>query len=223
MSANQPTQPEQQQLLEDRLFFHFRGWTWSERAHDTSSWLWDLAMTFSVMAYANGPARTASSEIVPSSRAFLPHVSRMPLWRKHKTPAPEREKRSAAQLKSEGALKSSQPTIASVLKLDINKPREQNIANCVISRFDKQHFQRMLAELIVSSNQFFSFVENPILRDIFDSLSPSVSIQHANLSARAIQYKIIQQYKCHKRKVIHVLNNAPGLLHISFDGWTSRN
>ncbi|KAK8869381.1 Acyl-coenzyme A thioesterase 8 [Apiospora arundinis] len=30
-----------QQLLENRLFSHFRGWTWSERGRDTSSWLWD--------------------------------------------------------------------------------------------------------------------------------------------------------------------------------------
>ena len=145
------------------------------------------------------------------------------LWREHKTPAPEGGKRSTAQLKSEGALKPNQATIASVLKLDVNKPREQNIANCFISRFDKQHFQRMLVELIVSSNQSFSFTENPILREIFDYLSPSVSIQRANLSARAIRYKIIQEYNRHKQKVIEVLRNSPGLLHISFDGWTSRN
>ncbi|RKK93598.1 hypothetical protein BFJ70_g17727, partial [Fusarium oxysporum] len=116
-----------------------------------------------------------------------------------------------------------QPTIASVLKLDVNKPTEQNIANSFISRFDKQHFQRLLVELIVSSNQSFSFAENPILREIFDYLSPSVSIQHANLSARAVRYKIIQEYNRHKQTVIEVLRNSPGALHISFDGWTSRN
>ncbi|KAI8416761.1 hypothetical protein FOFC_03074 [Fusarium oxysporum] len=143
--------------------------------------------------------------------------------REHKTPAPEGEKKSTAQLKSEGALKSSQPTIASVLKLDVNKPTEQNIANSFISRFDKQHFQRLLVELIVSSNQSFSFAENPILREIFDYLSPSVSIQHANLCARAVRYKIIQEYNRHKQTVIEVLRNSPGALHISFDGWTSRN
>ncbi|KAF6515700.1 hypothetical protein HZS61_004441 [Fusarium oxysporum f. sp. conglutinans] len=115
------------------------------------------------------------------------------------------------------------PTIASVLKLDVNKPTEQNIANSFISRFDKQHFQRMLVELIVSSNQSFSFAENPILREIFGYLNPSVSIQHANLSATAVRYKIIQEYNRHKQKVIEVLRDSPGALHISFDGWTSRN
>ncbi|RYC77441.1 hypothetical protein BFJ63_vAg19686, partial [Fusarium oxysporum f. sp. narcissi] len=140
------------------------------------------------------------------------------LWREHKTPAPEGEKKSTAQLKSEGALKSNQLTIASVSKLDVNKPTEQNIANNITSRFDKQYFQRMLVELIVSSNQSLSFAENPILQETFDYLNPSVSIQHANLTARAVRYKIIQEYGRHRQKVIEVLRNSPGAFHFSFDG-----
>ncbi|PQK15635.1 hypothetical protein BB8028_0005g11470 [Beauveria bassiana] len=198
MSANQPAQPDQQQLLEDRLFRHFRGWTWSERARDTSSWLWD----FGYDIQRHGVRKWACKDCVLRNSPIIASFSSSGL---------------------QNAANHLWPTIASVLKLDVNKPREQNIANCVISRFDKQHFQRMLVELIVSSNQSFSFVENPILRDIFDYLSPSVSIQRANLSARAIRCKIIQQYNRHKKKVIDVLKNAPGLLHISFDGWTSRN
>jgi hypothetical protein len=68
-----------------------------------------------------------------------------------------------------------------------------------------------------------SFAENPILQEIFDYLNPSVSIQRANLTARAVRYKIIQEYDRHRQKVIEVLRNSPGALHISFDGWTSRN
>ncbi|KAM5527209.1 hAT family dimerization domain protein [Fusarium oxysporum f. sp. phaseoli] len=96
-------------------------------------------------------------------------------------------------------------------------------ANNIISRFDKQYFQRMLVELIVSSNQSLSFAENPTLQEIFAYLNPSVSIQRANLTARAVRYKIIQEYDRHRQKVIEVLRNSPGALHISFDGWTSRN
>ena len=85
-------------------------------------------------------------------------------------------------------------------------------------------FYRLNSSLIFYClSKSFSFTENPILREIFDYLSPSVSIQHANLSARALRYKIIQEYNRHKQKVIEVLRNSPGLLHISFDGWTSRN
>ncbi|RKK06426.1 hypothetical protein BFJ65_g4629 [Fusarium oxysporum f. sp. cepae] len=228
MSAKpgQPGQPGQQQQLEDRLFRHFRGWNWSERARDTSSWLWD----FGYDIQRHGLRKWACKDCILGNRPIIATFTSSGLqnaanhlWREHKTSAPEGEKKSTAQLKSEGALKSSQPTIASVLKLDVNKPTEQNIANSFISRFDKQHFQRLLVELIVSSNQSFSFAENPILREIFDYLSPSVSIQHANLSARAVRYKIIQEYNRHKQTVIEVLRNSPGALHISFDGWTSRN
>ncbi|KAG6989601.1 hypothetical protein FocnCong_v021165 [Fusarium oxysporum f. sp. conglutinans] len=220
------TQPGQQQQLEDRLFHHFRGWAWSERAHDTSSWLWD----FGYDIQRHGLRKWACKDCILGNRPIIASFTSSGLqnaanhlWREHKTPAPEGEKKSTAQLKSECVLKSNQPTIASVLKLDVNKPTEQNIANSFISRFDKQHFQRMLVELIVSSNQSFSFAENPILREIFGYLNPSVSIQHANLSATAVRYKIIQEYNRHKQKVIEVLRDSPGALHISFDGWTSRN
>ncbi|KAG7423473.1 hypothetical protein Forpi1262_v014466 [Fusarium oxysporum f. sp. raphani] len=220
------TQPGQQQHLEDRLFHHFRGWAWSERARDTSSWLWD----FGYDIQRHGLRKWACKDCILGHRPIIASFTSSGLqnaanhlWREHKTPAPEGEKKSTAQLKSECVLKSNQPTIASVLKLDVNKPTEQNIANSFISRFDKQHFQRMLVELIVSSNQSFSFAENPILREIFGYLNPSVSIQHANLSATAVRYKIIQEYNRHKQKVIEVLRDSPGALHISFDGWTSRN
>ncbi|KAG6979451.1 hypothetical protein FOFC_17288 [Fusarium oxysporum] len=220
------TQPGQQQHLEDRLFRHFRGWTWSERSRDTSSWLWD----FGYDIQRHGLRKWACKDCILVNRPTIASFTSSGLqnaanhlWREHKTPAPEGEKKSTAQLKSEGALKSNQPTIASVLKLDVNKPTEQNIANNIISRFDKQHFQRMLVELIVSSNQSLSFAENPTLQEIFDYLDPSVSIQRANLTARAVRYKIIQEYDRHRQKVIEALRNSPGALHISFDGWTSRN
>ncbi|KAG7001716.1 hypothetical protein FocnCong_v011310 [Fusarium oxysporum f. sp. conglutinans] len=190
------TQPGQQQHLEDRLFRHFRGWTWSERSRDTSSWLWD----FGYDIQRHGLRKWACKDCILVNRPTIASFTSSGLqnaanhlWREHKTPAPEGEKKSTAQLKSEGALKSNQPTIASVLKLDVNKPTEQNIANNIISRFDKQYFQRMLVELIVSNNQSLSFAENPILQEIFDYLNPSVSIQRANLTARAVRYKIIQE------------------------------
>ncbi|KAI8396539.1 hypothetical protein FOFC_21087 [Fusarium oxysporum] len=220
------TQPGQQQHLEDRLFHHFRGWAWSERARDTSSWLWD----FGYDIQRHGLRKWACKDCILGNRPIIASFTSSGLqnaanhlWREHKTPAPEGEKKSTAQLKSECVLKSNQPTIASVLKLDVNKPTEQNIANNIISRFDKQYFQRMLVELIVSNNQSLSFAENPILQEIFDYLNPSVSIQRANLTARAVRYKIIQEYDRHRQKVIEVLRDSPGALHISFDGWTSRN
>ncbi|KAJ3455604.1 hypothetical protein MRS44_017086 [Fusarium solani] len=214
MSTNQSAQLGQQQHLEGRLFRHFRGWTWSERARDTSSSLWD----FGYDIQRDGLRKWACKDYILGNRPIIasftssgPQNAANHLWREHKTPAPEGEK-STAQLKSEGALKSNQPTIAFVLKLDVNKPTEQNIANSFMSRFGKQHFQRMLFDLIVSSNQSFPFAENPILREIFDYLNPSVSIQRANLSVRTVRYKVIQEYNHYKQKVIEVLRNSPGAI-----------
>ncbi|RYC77012.1 hypothetical protein BFJ63_vAg20113, partial [Fusarium oxysporum f. sp. narcissi] len=138
------TQPGQQQHLEDRLFHHFRGWAWSERARDTSSWLLDFCYPIQL----HGLLKWACKDCILGNRPIIASFTSSGLqnaanhlWREHKTPAPEGEKKSTAQLKSECVLKSNQPTIASVLKLDVNKPTEQNIANSFISRFDKQHFQ----------------------------------------------------------------------------------
>ncbi|EGU86243.1 hypothetical protein FOXB_03239 [Fusarium oxysporum f. sp. conglutinans Fo5176] len=199
-------QPGQQQHLEDRLFRHCRGWTcYDIQRHGLRKWACKdciLVNRPTIASFTSSGLQNAANH----------------LWREHKTPAPEGEKKSTAQLKSEGTLKSNQPTIASVSKLDVNKPTEQNIANNIISRFDKQYFQRMLVELIVSNNQSLSFAENPILQEIFDYLNPSASIQRANLTARAVRYKIIQEYGRHRQKVIEVLRNSPGALHISFDG-----
>ncbi|KAM3450013.1 hypothetical protein NHJ6243_009879 [Beauveria neobassiana] len=146
-----PVQAEQQKLLEDRLFRHFKGWTWSERARDTSSWLWD----FGCDIQRHGARKWACKHCILMNRPSIASFASSGLqnaanhlWREHKIPAPTREKRSTAQLKSEGAPESKQPTITSALKLNINKPREQTIANYIISRFNKQHFQRMLVELI---------------------------------------------------------------------------
>ena len=65
MPANQPAQPEQQQLLEDRLFRHFRGWTWSERARDTSSWLWDFGYDSARRAFIQPEGRIFSQKEEP--------------------------------------------------------------------------------------------------------------------------------------------------------------
>jgi hypothetical protein len=111
------------------LFRHFRGWTWSERSRDTSSWLWD----FGYDIQRHGLRKWACKDCILVNRPTIASFTSSGLqnaanhlWREHKTPAPEGEKKSTAQLKSEGALKSNQPTIASVLKLDVNKPTEQN-------------------------------------------------------------------------------------------------
>ncbi|RYP57026.1 hypothetical protein DL770_010776 [Monosporascus sp. CRB-9-2] len=83
--------------------------------------------------------------------------------------------------------------------------------------------KRTLVALIVSSNLPFAFADNQLFRGILDYLNPSVAIKEACLSGPVIRYMIIQQYNLHRQKVVDILRNSPGKIHVSFDGWTSPN
>jgi hypothetical protein len=97
------------------------------------------------------------------------------------------------------------------------------MANSFVKSFDKDHFQRVVMQWIVKSNFPFLTVEDEDLRAIFDYLSPSVSIRGGHLSADTLRTKIITEYQRHRRTVIDVLRQSPGLIHLAFDGWTSGN
>ncbi|KPA35654.1 hypothetical protein FLAG1_11631 [Fusarium langsethiae] len=137
--------------------------------------------------------------------------------------APEGKTKSASQLRAEGRKAKGQSTIAELMKLDTNKPREQAIANGFIKNFDKKHFQRLLMEWIVEANLSFETAEHDKLRKIFAYLNPCVKLCDANLSATSIRGKIVASYEQHKTKVMEVLQSSPGLIHVSFDGWRSGN
>ncbi|PCD26083.1 hypothetical protein AU210_012515 [Fusarium oxysporum f. sp. radicis-cucumerinum] len=72
-----------------------------------------------------------------------------------------------------------QKSIVEALKLDLHNPREQAIANTVIKRFDRDHFQRLLMNWIIARNHSFSIAEENELQEIFDYLNPSVSVRDA--------------------------------------------
>jgi hypothetical protein len=75
----------------------------------------------------------------------------------------------------------------------------------------------------VAKNHSFLIAEEAELHAIFDYLNPLVSAYKANITYITIREKIIAAFEQHKQKVIEVLGKAPGLIHISFDGWRSRN
>ncbi|KAH7485926.1 hypothetical protein FOMA001_g3996 [Fusarium oxysporum f. sp. matthiolae] len=123
--------------------------------------------------------------------------------------APEGKTKSASQLRAEGRKAKGQSTIAELMKLDTNKPREQAIANGFIKNFDKKHFQRLLMEWIVEANLSFETAEHDKLRKIFAYLNPCVKLCDANLSATSIRGKIVASYEQHKTKVMEVLQSSP--------------
>lgn len=58
---------------------------------------------------------------------------------------------------------------------------------------------------------------------IFKYLNASVKAQKAYITANLVQDLAKKQFDRHKSIVIKVLKKAPGLVHISFDGWRAPN
>ncbi|KAG8410272.1 hypothetical protein J3458_022543 [Metarhizium acridum] len=116
-----------------------------------------------------------------------------------------------------------QRSIADVMKLGTRLPREQDIANRLVQGFDRKHFQRLLLEWIIEENHSFSVCEQERLRRIFEYLNPLVKITDANITRSTIRRKILSAYETHKNKVIEVLRQSSGQIHVSFDGWKSGN
>ncbi|KAK8011989.1 isochorismatase [Apiospora arundinis] len=115
-----------------------------------------------------------------------------------------------------------QRSITQLLGLDTMTERDQQIANKLVKSFDKQHFQRLVVQWLVDANKPFTEAEDPHLRAVFDYLNPSVAKRKAHLVDTSVRRLIDQQYTKHKGEVIATLKRAPGKIHISFDGWTSR-
>jgi hypothetical protein len=110
-----------------------------------------------------------------------------------------------------------------MLNLDPNKPTEQVFANNMIKRFDSSHFQRLLVEWIVDANLPFNTIDNARLRDIFDYLNPSIAIRDACPGRLKLKELVVTEYYKHREVVLEALQNAPGRIHIAFDGWRAPN
>jgi hypothetical protein len=118
-----------------------------------SSWIWAEGYDIQL----DNTFRWVCKKCVEPNRPQFTHFlatglqnAREHLWREHAIGAPDGQKKGVAQLNAEKTLK--QPSIMSHFKLNPMQPREQQIINTLIRSFDKQYFQRMLIELIVTSN-----------------------------------------------------------------------
>ncbi|KAF4448243.1 restless-like transposase [Fusarium austroafricanum] len=142
------------------------------------------------------------------------------LWDHHKIQDPSGKRSAPASRKKPST---GYQTITKAFNLDLNAPREQAIANRLIKSFDRNVFQRLVAEWIVESNLSFREPENKRLRAIFEYLNLFVVSTDAHVGHDTVRMRAVAEFEKHKGKVIEVLRNAPGLIHISFDGWRSRN
>jgi hypothetical protein len=213
------------ELIENRLFSHFKGWLWAERGRDTNSWLWAEGYDIqngverrwvckSCVALNRGPIISFKATGLQNARSHL--------WRSHRIGAPEGEKMCEAQQRDEG-IANAYHTITSVFKLDPQQTQQQKVANSLIRSFDRQRLFRMLLELLIESNLPFHLLDNPRFRKLLEYLNPSAALQSAIPSSTRIRRSILLEYRTHRQKVIQILQRCPGKIHISFDGWTSPN
>jgi hypothetical protein len=149
------------------------------------------------------------------------------LFEDHRISAPEGQQKSKAELAADAIaknLKSRNPeSILDHFKLNPDNLHEQSLANTLIKKFNREHFQRLVVEWIVDSNLPFSIATDRKLRAIFEYLNPSVKAQKAHITANSVRDLAKKQFDLHKSTVIEGFKKAPGLVHISFDGWRAPN
>ncbi|EAQ83431.1 hypothetical protein CHGG_09835 [Chaetomium globosum CBS 148.51] len=143
-----------------------------------------------------------------------------PAWSWLSDPTGKRPPPSAVKPQRES---SNSRSIATFFNLNANNAEDQRMANHLISAFDRAEFQRRIVRWLISANLPFRTAEHPYLRDVFSYLNPSVDIQKANLSEKTVHALAVREVERHKDAVVKTLQESPGLVHLVFDGWTSRN
>ncbi|KAM4061331.1 restless-like transposase [Hirsutella rhossiliensis] len=104
--------------------------------------------------------------------------------------------------------KTPSKNIVEMLNLNASDPKEQGIANALIQRFDKDHFQRLLLEWVVDANVSFRQPEHCRLRHIFEYLNPSVAVTNAHISHDTVRKRIVDLYTRYKTCVIDNLKST---------------
>ena len=208
---------------EESLFRHFRGWTYSERARPTTSWIWDEGFDIQCGDERKWVCKTCIRKRNPKPKSVVAAGTQNAenhLWDAHRISDPSGKRLPDKKRKIDST---PSKTIVKMFSIDPTKPREQVIANTLIKSFDRNHFQRLVVDWIVEENHSFRIAESHRLRAIFEYLNPSVRLRNAHISANTVRTRILEAYKSHKEAVIEVLQRAPGLIHLSFDGWRSGN
>ena len=121
------------------------------------------------------------------------------------------------------AVEKAPRSIATILQLNPQDPKEQTLINTLIKRFDKTVFQQKLVNWIVNANHSFSTAEDEDLRDLFIYLNPSVEVTQANITNTTVREVAEREFNNNKEKVKEALRKSPGQIYIQYDGWKSGN
>ena len=122
-----------------------------------------------------------------------------------------------------GEISHKQRRISDIFKLNANLPREQALINTLKLSFSRDHLQRLLVNWIIEANLPFRTIEHPRLREALMYLNPLVQDTNALITHPTARQILVNEFERHHHTVVHTLRNAPGQIHIAFDGWRSRN
>jgi hypothetical protein len=216
--------PERTEEDEQRLFRLFRGWTLSERDGQTRQWVYRFG--YDIQNIATKERRWVCCLCIkrkdprPKNYNYKGlQNAESHLFKDHNGIVDPSGKRQA--LKSTVATPAR--SIATLLRLNPEVPRDQEITNLLIKRFNKATFQQMIVNWIVNTNRSFTTAKDPDLRAIFEYLNPSVSITEAHISDVTVRAIAEREFNANKLAVRETLRKSPGQIHIQFDGWRSGN
>ncbi|OBS15926.1 hypothetical protein FPOA_27978 [Fusarium poae] len=175
--------PQRTEEDNQRLFQLYKGWTLTERDGQVRQWVYQFG--YDIQHAQKGERRWVCCLCIKQKRPrpksyaikglqnaeghlYTDHNGIMDPTGKRQKPAKASEK--------------AHQSIATILQLNPKEPKEQDLINTLIKRFDKTVFQQKLVNWIVNSNQSFWIVNDQDLRDIFNYLNPSVEITKANIT-----------------------------------------
>jgi hypothetical protein len=109
-------------------------------------------------------------------------------------------------------------TMAQYLNIHTSNPQHQELLTKLAELHNPRISNLLLLNWIVMGNHPFSVVENARFRRYIKSINPAAKIPNRttlrNLLAKEYQLTIPQVRK--------ILQSALGMIHFTFDGWTSR-
>ena len=171
--------PERTEEDEERLFRFFRGWTLTERDGQTRQWVYQFG--YDIQNVATKERRWVCCLCIkrkdprPKNYNYKGlQNAESHLFKDHNGVVDPSGKRQGPKSTAEAPARS----IATMLQLNPEVTRDQEITNLLIKRFNKTAFQQMMVNWIVNTNRSFTTAKDPDLRAIFEYLNPSVSICH---------------------------------------------
>ena len=132
-------------------------------------------------------------------------------------------KRKRKRSEESPLLPAKQRKIDNMFTLDACQLKNQAFVNMLKTNFVKERFQQLLINWIIDANLPFRTLEHPRLRETFEYANPLIRDNNAMISHSTVRQRLVNEFESNKDTVVQALRRSPGLIHIAFDGWRSRN